>query len=237
VKLLRQLRHRESLVRASSSTTSTARFRRGSIRYDLDRGGCGRRGNQRRGNMSEKVPLLRHLRTHFVGYLALFFALGGTSIAAVQALPRNSVGSPQIKNRSIQTLDISRRTVSALRGRRGPRGFTGALGPTGPAGPAGPAGPQGTPGSPGVSGLQRATGATVTVAAGAEGSGFVQCPAGKQPLGGGWFRTTAGAALRAADSSFAISDTTGLPGWQVTMANEGLTAAGFKPQVTCAVVS
>jgi hypothetical protein len=35
-----------------------------------------------------------HMRGHFVAYLALFLALGGTSIAAVNALPTNSVGSP-----------------------------------------------------------------------------------------------------------------------------------------------
>jgi hypothetical protein len=81
-----------------------------------------------------------HMRAHFVAYLALFFALGGTSIAAVNALPRNSVGSPQIKNGSIQKIDISRRTVSALRGARGPRGLQGVQGAQGPQGPQGPTG-------------------------------------------------------------------------------------------------
>jgi Collagen triple helix repeat (20 copies) len=194
--------------------------------------------------MRRKVPVLRHMRTHFVGYLALFFALGGTSIAAVQALPRNSVGSPQIKNRSIKTIDINRRTVSALRGRRGPRGFPGAAGPAGPAGPtgargpAGPAGPQGPAGPPGISGYQRVTGPPVTVAGGTEGTGFAQCPAGKQPLGGGWFQTTAGALLRVVNSSVGISATTNLPGWEVTMRNDTpLTSAVFRAQVICAIVA
>lgn len=57
-----------------------------------------------------------HLRAHFVAYVALFFALGGTSLAAVQALPRNSVGTNQlkrnavtgskVKNNSLQGADI-----------------------------------------------------------------------------------------------------------------------------------
>jgi hypothetical protein len=64
----------------------------------------------------------KHARGHFVAYLALFFALGGTSFAAVNALPKNSVGSPQIKNGAIQKVDISKKTVSALHGLRGPRG-------------------------------------------------------------------------------------------------------------------
>jgi len=89
-----------------------------------------------------------HLRGHFVAYLALFFALGGTSVAAVNALPRNSVGSSQIKNGSIQKIDISKKTVSALRGLRGPRGLTGATGATGAAGAAGAQGAEGDKGDP-----------------------------------------------------------------------------------------
>jgi hypothetical protein len=84
-----------------------------------------------------------HVRGHFVAYLALFFALGGTSVAAVNALPKNSVGSPQIKNGSIQKVDISRGTVSSLRGLRGIQG---------PAGPQGAAGATGAPGAPGTPG-------------------------------------------------------------------------------------
>jgi len=86
-----------------------------------------------------------HVRGHFVAYLALFFALGGTSMAAVNALPRNSVGSPQIKNGSIQKVDISKRTVAALHGLRGPRGLTGATGAAGAAGPKGDTGAKGDP--------------------------------------------------------------------------------------------
>jgi hypothetical protein len=53
--------------------------------------------------------------------LALFVALGGTSIAAVTALPRNSVGTAQVKNYSLLKVDFKRGQL--------------------PAGPAGPAGP------------------------------------------------------------------------------------------------
>ena len=92
----------------------------------------------------------KHLRGHAVAYVALFFALGGTSIAAVNALPNNSVGSPQIKNGSIQKVDISKRTVSSLRGLRGLRGLQGPAGPAGPAGAAGAAGATGAKGDPGT---------------------------------------------------------------------------------------
>ena len=84
-----------------------------------------------------------HVRGHLVAYLALFFALGGTSMAAANALPRNSVGSPQIKNGSIQKVDISKRTVTALRGARGPRGLQGATGAKGDKGDKGDTGATG----------------------------------------------------------------------------------------------
>jgi hypothetical protein len=79
--------------------------------------------------------LVVHIRSNVVAYLALFIALGGTSYAAIK-LPRNSVGSKQlranavtsgkVKNGTLRTNDFS---ASALR--RGTRG------PTGPPGPAG----------------------------------------------------------------------------------------------------
>jgi hypothetical protein len=89
----------------------------------------------------------KHLRGHFVAYLALFFALGGTSFAAVNALPKNSVGSPQIKNGAIQKVDLAKRTVSSLRGLRGPSGPAGPQGPAGTQGAQGPKGDTGAPGS------------------------------------------------------------------------------------------
>jgi hypothetical protein len=93
-----------------------------------------------------------HVRGHFIAYLALFFALGGTSIAAVNALPKNSVGSAQIKNGAIQKVDLAKRTVSSLRGLRGTRGLQGPAGPQGPAGTAGATGAQGIQGIQGIQG-------------------------------------------------------------------------------------
>jgi hypothetical protein len=43
--------------------------------------------------------MLKHLRQHFVGYLALFVALSGSAYAA--SLPRNSVGTKQLKNHAV----------------------------------------------------------------------------------------------------------------------------------------
>jgi hypothetical protein len=93
--------------------------------------------------------LATYLWRHHLALLALFVVLGGTSYAAVNALPKNSVGSRQVINGSLQTLDLSRKARAALKGNRGPRGFTGAQGARGPTGAQGP---KGTTGAQGVAG-------------------------------------------------------------------------------------
>jgi hypothetical protein len=70
-----------------------------------------------------------------IGCLALLLALGGTGYAASQALPRNSVTSVQVKDRSLLARDFKAGQL--------PRGAAGPAGPAGAAGPAGPAGPAG----------------------------------------------------------------------------------------------
>src|SRR5438309_3221782 len=87
------------------------------------------------------MHLLRRLRPSpamAVACLALLIALGGTSYAAVQALPRNSVTTVQVKDHSLLLRDFKRGQVP-----RGPAGPAGPVGPAGPAGPQGPAGPSG----------------------------------------------------------------------------------------------
>ena len=67
--------------------------------------------------------------------LAVFIALGGTSYA-VTKLPKNSVGSQQVKNRSLQRIDLSPNALGAgVRGPRRPQGVAGASGATGARGP------------------------------------------------------------------------------------------------------
>jgi hypothetical protein len=116
------------------------------------------------------------LRRQYLGVLALFIALGGTSYAAAQVEP-NSVGTREIKRRAVQTQDIAYNAVTASRiapnavnsddiedgsitaadinlrsfppSVPGPRGETGAQGPQGPQGPEGPVGPEGPEGPEG----------------------------------------------------------------------------------------
>ena len=78
-----------------------------------------------------------YVRRHHVALLALFVALGGTSIAATTLVPRNSVGSRQVINGSLQRADLSKHAVRLLRGNRGAPGAPGLRGAQGPTGAAG----------------------------------------------------------------------------------------------------
>jgi hypothetical protein len=90
---------------------------------------------------------------------ALIAAVVSAVIASTTATAATIViTSKNIKNGTIQTVDISAKAKRALKGNRGPRGFGGPQGPQGPtgvpgpagrAGPAGPEGPEGPEGPPG----------------------------------------------------------------------------------------
>src|SRR4029079_2153005 len=87
------------------------------------------------------MKMLRRLRPSpamVVACFALLVVLGGTGYAAVQALPRNSVTSVQVKDHSLLARDFKAGQL--------PRGKAGPAGPVGPAGPQGPAGPAGSAG-------------------------------------------------------------------------------------------
>lgn len=94
---------------------------------------------------------------NLMALLALVLVTGGTSYAL--SIPRNSVGSAQLKRGAVGHSDIKADAVTSLnvksgtllardfkRGQlpAGPQGPQGAQGPTGPQGPQGPAGPAST---------------------------------------------------------------------------------------------
>jgi len=115
-----------------------------------------------------------------VACVSLLVALGGTGVAAVNALPWNSVDTPQLRNDAVRgakikdgavgSADIANGAITARDVRdgslfatdfkpgelpAGPPGATGARGPDGAQGPAGsqgPAGPEGPAGPPGLAG-------------------------------------------------------------------------------------
>jgi hypothetical protein len=96
--------------------------------------------------------LLRHRPSPaiVVACVALLLALGGVSWAAT-ALPRNSVGTAQLKNNAVTSRKVKNRSLLRVDFKNGqiPRG---ARGPAGPAGPTGAAGPKGATGARGPTG-------------------------------------------------------------------------------------
>jgi hypothetical protein len=98
--------------------------------------------------MKNLIRLTSYIKRHHLALFALFFALGGTSFAAGNALlPRNSVGAKQVINGSLQTNDLSKTAQKTLKGNRGLRG---------------PAGARGAQGATGAQGLQGAPGQSAT---------------------------------------------------------------------------
>jgi hypothetical protein len=102
-----------------------------------------------------RMPRRRPSSSHValaLSCLALFVALGGTSIAgdAYTAASR-AISGKQLRNGTVSEAKLDRavRAKLARAGQPGPVGPTGTAGPAGPAGSAGPAGPKGEKGEPG----------------------------------------------------------------------------------------
>ena len=84
--------------------------------------------------------------TTTISLVALFVALGGTSLAAVDALAREQRRLRAGIDGSLQKADLAAKAVAALKGNAGPAGATGPAGPQGDTGRAGATGPQGATG-------------------------------------------------------------------------------------------
>ena len=96
--------------------------------------------------------MLAYLKRHHIGLLALFIALGGTSYAAAK-LPRNSVGTAQLRKGSVTTAKLSHSVQAKFK-------QAGKAGPAGPKGDTGAPGAQGPKGDQGVQGLKGDSGPT-----------------------------------------------------------------------------
>jgi hypothetical protein len=111
-------------------------------------------------DLLQRIVKRRPSPATIISLVALFVALGGTSYAAIALAPKNSVGSAQVIDGSLQNKDLSRKTVAALKGSRGQDGAPGSQGASGVAGAIGATGPGGLPGAAGTSGAPGTTGAT-----------------------------------------------------------------------------
>ena len=83
---------------------------------------------------------------------ALIAGIVAMLVSAASATAAFVVTSRNIKDGTIQTVDISAAAKRALKGNRGPRGAVGLPGPAGSLGPAGATGPQGSTGPQGPQG-------------------------------------------------------------------------------------
>jgi hypothetical protein len=106
-----------------------------------------------------------------VACLALAISLSGAAYAVSTALPRNSVGTVQLKNNAVNSAKVRNASLSAA-------DFAPGQIPAGRQGPAGPQGP------PGASGLQLISGSGVSNSSSPK-SQQQDCPAGKRAVGGG----------------------------------------------------
>jgi hypothetical protein len=150
-------------------------------------------------------------------------ALIAAVVAAVVAAASSTaaaivVTSKNIKNGTIQTVDISAGAKRALKGARGPRGFPGARGSQGAQGP---------PGPQGLQGIQRlvAVSATKTIPGGIAADTVVAtCPSGMAVVSGGFHLVPAGStgtptvtSSGSATNAWSVTvDTTESPGGDLT---------------------
>lgn len=96
-----------------------------------------------------KPPRRRPTYADVMATVAVFLVLaGGTAIAATRMLPKNSVGSGQIKKGAVTPAKLSKSSKAMLTGSKQ------VAGPQGPAGPAGERGEKGPGGEPGKEGKQ-----------------------------------------------------------------------------------
>ena len=187
----------------------------------------------------------RHIRQQFVGYIALFIALGGVSYAAIK-LPPNSVTSKQIKDAQIKTADLGSGAVTASKIKKGSllaEHFNSGQHLAGRPGPPGPAGPVGDTGAKGDAGINGATSVTIRQAdtvtpTDSSGAQTAKCNPGERATGGGvqlvsgssinqWYFEPGGMPYRNAPG-------TAPTGWRAAWFNASASTNTIRVYVVCA---
>jgi Collagen triple helix repeat (20 copies) len=190
-----------------------------------------------------------------IACVALAVALSGTAIAAVvAALPRNSVGTAQLKDGAVTGAKVRVGTLTRANfrpgqlptGVRGPAGRPGQPGSPGPAGPQGLTGPAGAAGAPGIVGNVTEHSASVSVPAAASvtvwTSQSVQanCDSGEKGIGGGtnWDgESDAAELITVLSTPIYNSSTQTITGWRARGGNDTTVAHPFTVFVLCTKAS
>ena len=193
----------------------------------------------------------RHLSFANVASLsALVFAMGGTGYALT--IPKNSVGSAQIKKSAVADSDLRSNAVTSGKVKNGSLQAVDFAANQLPRGATGPTGPPGTPGQTGLQGIQGPAGtvgaataqfeqASAELANGANQSYSAFCPAGQNAIGGGGrgddtlseetILTNTRPAISAANTE-PPGDGQSFTGWRITVVNPiGVAASGIRPEV------
>ena len=149
--------------------------------------------------------------------------LGATPVgeAALNALPRNSVGPLQLKANAVTSVKVKNGSLLRADFRAGQI-------------PAGPAGPAGAQGAPGTSGLQTVF-TTSAINSTATRTLTASCPSGKTALGGGVAVTPTTASEVAITTSYLANSTT----WTASAQEVNAQVAnwGLNVVVICALVA
>jgi hypothetical protein len=184
-----------------------------------------------------------------ISCVALAVALSGTGIAAVTAaLPRNSVGTAQLKNGAVTGVKVRAGSLT----RANFRGGQLPSGPAGPPGSPGPAGPQGLKGDTGAAGAAGIVGditvhsASVSVPANSavdvwqNRSVQANCDSGEKGVGGGTNWSGEGDTTQLITVlSTPIYDSTAkkITGWRARGGNDTSSAHTFTVFVLCTKAS
>jgi hypothetical protein len=118
------------------------------------------------------------MRTALIAGIVAAVVAAASSTAATIVIT-----SKQIKDGTIQAVDLSAAAKRALKGTRGARG---AVGAPGPQGAQGFQGPQGVPGTPSMQRLRLISSATVTIPPQQTGTADAICPPGEIAVSGGY---------------------------------------------------
>jgi hypothetical protein len=171
-----------------------------------------------------------------IACIALGIALGGTGYATVLQVPKNSVGTAQLKRSAVTNGKIAPSAVSSAKVQNRSLlrvDFAAGQLPAGPTGPAGPAGPAGAAGPPGLSAVERIDTSSANNTTSPK-SAFLTCPAGKRLIGGG-ARVNGGSPDTAILQSFPDNDNI----WRATAAETDTIAGSWSLTVfaICATTS